>query len=175
MYYNRKGDNGTSRIGKKVFSKTSFFIETLGQLDELVSIIGVTKLKTKGKIKIILHEIQEDLFIIQARVASKMLNSLKSAPDFGIDKTIKCENYIDKISKELKTIRSFIIPGSTPLSAEIDYLRAKTRTVERAFLRTNFDDQNVKKYLNRLSSLLFVIARLYGQKKGNKEFGPSYK
>jgi len=82
-FYTGKGDGGKSYVGKKSVSKTCLEIEALGQLDELNSMIGVLKShKVSKDLRRILHEIQENLFIVQSHVANIMLNEKFKVPEF---------------------------------------------------------------------------------------------
>lgn len=176
LFYTRKGDDGKSRIGKKVVKKTCLEVEALGQLDELNSMIGVLKSqKISKKLEDILHQVQEDLFIIQSQVAAVMINGKFKVPEFKNFKVKDVERSIDEMEKKLKPVKKFIISGANKNSAWLDLLRAKSRNVERSVLRIDRADKldpEIKKYLNRLSSLFFALARW--EARGKKESNPKY-
>lgn len=185
MLYTRKGDKGdTSFFGcNQRFLKNSALVEALGSIDEINSLLGICKVKS-GKIKIkisgkniflteIIEQIQQDLFIIQANLA-------------GADKKITAEkvkyleNIIDEIEKQLPPIKSFFISGGSELSAFFDYARAVSRRAERGVINLNESKKNkitaeVLAFLNRLSSVLYAIARILNFKAGKKEKSPSYR
>ena len=176
-FYTGKGDGGKSYVGKKSVSKTCLEIEALGQLDELNSMIGVLKShKVSKDLRRILHEIQENLFIVQSHVANIMLNEKFKVPEFKNIKIKEAEEIIEIIEKKLPPLRKFVISGANQTSAWLDLMRAKSRNVERSVLKIKkIDrlDQGLRTYLNRLSSLFFALAR---QEAGNKkENNPSYK
>ncbi len=177
LFYTRKGDKGVSHIGKTKVSKTCLEVEALGQLDELNSMIGILKSqKTSKELKNILHQIQENLFIVQAHVANIMMGQSFQAPSFKSLKINEAEKIIDRIEKKLKPIRGFIISGVNQTSSWLDFLRAKSRNVERSVLKIGKVEKlnpDIKAYLNRLSSLLFALARWEARDK--KEKHPSYK
>lgn len=177
VFYTGKGDKGTSYVGKKSVSKTCLEIEALGQLDELNSMLGVLKSRKISKnLKKVLHEVQENLFIIQSHVANIMLDQKFKVPEFKNIKIKEIEKIIDDIEKELPPLKKFIISGANPTSAWLDLLRAKSRNVERSVLKIkhiNRLNSDIKAYLNRLSSLFFALARY--EAKGNKEKNPQYK
>lgn len=177
IFYTGKGDRGRSYVGKKSVEKTCFEVEALGQLDELNSMLGVLKNnEISENLKKTLHEIQENLFIIQSHVANIMLNENFKAPDFKKIKIKKAENIIDDIERKLPPLRKFIIPGTNQTSAWLDLMRAKSRNVERDVLRIGKIDQlsqEIRTYLNRLSSLFFALARW--EARGEKEGNPSYR
>lgn len=185
LFYTRKGDNGISHVGKKRVNKTCLEVEALGELDELNSMIGVLKSlptqagqKISPTLKNILHQIQESLFIIQANVAEIMLNTGFKIPEFKNSKLKEIEKLIDNIETKLKPARGFIISGSNFVSAWLDFLRAKSRKVERDVLKIkkiNKLDQNIKSYLNRLSSLFFALARMEAKSAKSKEANPAYR
>ena len=188
MLYTRKGDAGTTKVldSKERFSKASVMAEALGCLDELNSFLGVCKFKARqtqeGGVKLgkkgvltsdILREVQENLFIIQAQVA-------------GADKKIvsgkvkKLEQIVDVIEGEIPPLKGFSIAGGTELSALLDVARTIARRTERRIIAVH--DSGERKltahtlaYLNRLSSLLFALARLSNHRSGITEELPSYR
>lgn len=181
LFYTRKGDDGKSRIGKKTIYKLNPFVNALGELDKLNSFVGIVKShKISPFLKKQLHQVQEDLFIIQADVSYAMLREKRTPPFFNPQKTEDVEKVIDSIEKILKPVRKFVISGTTHTSAWLDYLRALSRSVERSVLAIARDkrgkpiiNQDILPYLNRLSSLFFALARR--EARGKKEQHPSYK
>lgn len=175
MLYTGKGDNGQTKIFhcKQSLSKSSVIAEALGTLDEVNSYLGVIKSKTEGENIKIVQRIQENLFIIQAEVAG--------APK-KIDKKeiLKMEKIINAIEKELPPIKTFFISGATFLSAEFDFARTLVRRAERRVVAVSEEglikiSPNTLTYLNRLSSLLYALARHLAYKSGIKESAPAYK
>lgn len=181
IYYTGKGDKGRSYVGKKSFTKTNLFVEALGELDELNSMLGVLK-ASSARLRKTLHQVQEDLFIIQANLAYAMLKEKRKPPIFPVSKLAWSERIIDDIERCLKSAKGFVIPGATVLSAQLDVLRARSRKVERVALRaackpngTFLINPDIFPYLNRLSSLLFALARDEAIRAGKKERHPTYK
>lgn len=173
MFYTGKGDKGRTYIfacSKKI-SKNSSVVEALGSVDELNSLLGVcgAKAKRNRSFKKILEEVQNDLFSIQAEIAGakKSLNKLR---------TRKIEELIDDIEKKLPKIKSFVMSGGTELASLLDYARAVARRAERRLvgLGSKKISMEAVKYMNRLSSLLFAMARLENSKNGVKEKKPRY-
>tara|TARA_Y100000310_G_scaffold208118_1_gene208649 strand:+ start:10053 stop:10610 length:558 start_codon:yes stop_codon:yes gene_type:complete len=185
MLYTRRGDTGDTGFfgSKKRASKGGACPEALGALDELNSLLGVVKTHEQANFSIekrdedlqaIIFFIQQSLFIIGSEIA-------------GADKTItkKKVEYIEEIIaccvKGLPEIKTFCIPGGTHISALLDYARATSRRLERAVIRAVKEDRDVKvgkhslQFLNRLSSLLYALARLANAKSGINEESPDYK
>jgi cob(I)alamin adenosyltransferase len=174
MLYTGKGDGGTTKIfgcDQQRISKSSAVIEALGALDELNSWIGFCRAKNAG-LKT-LERVQQNLFIIQAEVAG--------APGKTIIKTkvSALGREVNAIEKKLPPIKSFFLPGATLLGGALDYARTLARRAERAVVRAR--EENPKligpfslAYLNRLSSLLYALARLANHKSGIKETPPTY-
>lgn len=180
LFYTRKGDKGKSYVGRRSVSKTCLEVEALGQLDELNSMIGVLKagVKTSPTLNSTLHQVQEDLFIIQSHVANVMLGESFKVPEFKEQKVKAVEKIIDNIESKLPPIKKFIISGANQTSAWLDLMRAKSRNAERTVLKIkkiNKLDQNIRNYLNRLSSLFFALARWEAKRSGKKEKNPLYK
>lgn len=190
MLYTRKGDKGdTSAFNcKQRFSKNSTLIEALGSLDELNSLLGICKtkaIKFKFKIKTttitcdssgIIENIQNNLFIIQAKIAAISKDSDKKITQ---EKISDIEKIIDAIEKELSPIKSFFLPGGSELAAYLDYARAVSRRAERKVV-TYFENEKIQPndeslaYLNRLSSLLYALTRFINFKLKIKEKPPLY-
>lgn len=154
-------------------------MSALGDLDELNSLLGIIKNLTSppgGEISVIIQQIQEDLFIIQAHVASDMFEKLYKPPQFTKNKVATLEREIARFETKLNPIHKFVIPGMNEDSAWLDYARTIARRVERSVLRFSEKEKiapEILAYLNRLSSLLFVMARVAA--KNSKEKNPKYK
>src|SRR3989344_476432 len=187
MLYTRKGDDGKTRLfgtKRRVF-KLSRDIEALGALDELNASLGIayalvhesgagrklrgTKIggQTLGNI---LFELLNNLFIIQAEVAGADKTIQKKQVDF-------LEEITDSVEKIIPPIRSFTLPGATIISAHLDRSRTLARRAERrvrGLSKNRMPSENTLHYLNRLSSVLFALARFVAFKAGKKEEKPRY-
>jgi cob(I)alamin adenosyltransferase len=189
MLYTGKGDGGTTKTfgcDQQRISKSSELPEALGTLDELNSFLGLAKVRAKqvqdtgvavGKKRIpmskILQSIQETLFIVQAEVAG-------APKKVGKLKVTEVETIVNTIEKVIPPITTFSIAGGTELSAILDVARTLSRRAERRVvavdeLQLRKISPNTKAYLNRLSSLLFALARLANHTSGINEESPSYK
>ena len=121
----------------------------------------------------ILHEAQEQLFIIQAELAGADMTTVES-------KVRELEAIIESISNELPPIRTFFIAGGTRLAALCDTCRTVARRAERRVVAVAEEGSvtvgaETKAYLNRLSSLLYALARLANHQTGIVEEAPDYK
>lgn len=184
MLYTRKGDNGTTKTFgcDQRISKSSNIAEALGTLDEINSFLGVCKVKSSEKgykvptgelFEKVVHDVQQNLFIVQAELAGSDMT-------ISEEKVKEIENYIDTIEKELPPIKSFFISGGSELAAFFDFARTVSRRAERRVVGVS--DEGIRKvgdytkaYLNRLSSLLYALARLSNHFSGIKEEPPTYK
>jgi len=184
MLYTRKGDDGkTKTFGcDQRISKSSAIAEALGSLDEINSFLGLCKIETE-KEKFLLpdgtttareiHSIQNNLFIIQAELAGSKMSITK-------EKVEEIEIAVDYIEKELPEIKSFFISGGTKLAVYFDIARTTARRAERRVIEVDEEgkikvSENTKAYLNRLSSLLYALARLANHRAGIIEESPNYK
>ena len=183
MLYTRKGDNGTTKTFgcDQRISKSSIIAEALGSLDEMNSFLGFCKVKAKkeklliGKLNVdqIVHDIQKNLFIIQAELAGASMS-------IGEEKIKELEKIIDSIEKELPPIKTFFISGGTELASIFDIARTISRRAERRVIVVA-DESKIeikpftKAYLNRLSSVLYAFARLSNYRAGITEQSPDYK
>lgn len=178
MLFTGKGDDGTTSLfgscSSERLSKISPTFEALGSVDELNSFLGICKVmadkvKIKGfDIHDIVHNIQESLFIIQAELGGAE-HSLTN------QKITELEGLIKKIEHELPIINNFFIPGASELGSLFDYARSLSRRTERNVLKSEHKiSDSTKAYLNRLSSILYALARLVNHKLGKTEDKPSY-
>ncbi|HEY4510655.1 MAG TPA: cob(I)yrinic acid a,c-diamide adenosyltransferase [Candidatus Paceibacterota bacterium] len=181
--YTGKGDKGdTSFFGStRRFSKHSLRVEALGGLDEVNSLLGLCKVKAEtGKMRSVaevLEGVQNDLFIIQAEVASYYAPKGTPVKRLSKKNIEAMESVIKGIEDRLDPIRSFTIAGGTELAALLDYARAVARRIERVAVALNSKEKvsaESLRYLNRLSSLLFALARFSNKKRGIKEKSPRY-
>lgn len=159
--YTRTGDEGmTSLYGGKRISKAACQVETYGSIDELTSYIGlvVVKLKNKNDINLLVT-IQKDLYQIMGYLSGAKIDLSQ------LEKAVtQFEKKIDGLEKKLPKLHRFILPGGTEISSWFHILRVICRRAERNVV--GFDNNIIiVKYLNRLSDLLFVMARTYGKNK----------
>ncbi len=163
--YTKTGDKGsTSLFGGKRISKSNIRIETYGTVDELNAAIGVAICEvTSEKIKKTLAKIQNDLFIVGGDLATP-LNEEKMKILRTTDKMVTClENEIDIFDVKLEKLKNFILPGGTKSAALLHFARTICRRTERKVVELSETEQindEIVKYLNRLSDLLFIFARV---------------
>lgn len=176
MYYTGKGDKGTSKLfeGKERLLKSDSIFEVLGTLDELNSFLGICSFEAKANSDIYQQIIQEqnNLFICQAHFAEAKIK----IPE---DLVSNLELRIQKIAKNIKERKNFVLPGGSRLSASLDFSRTLARKTERRALslplenRVNYNEL-VYVYLNRLSSFLYVLARYANDLSEIDELAPKY-
>jgi len=163
----KKGDKGnTSLYQGKMVSKDHLRIEACGSLDELSSYLGLAKSMIKGKnIVTLIESIQKDLFILATEMVTeiKSLGKLKKRIDSSlIDHLNKAILEIED-KKGLK-IKGFKLSGKSSASSVLDIARTITRRVERRVVtlarKKLLKNKYILIYLNRLSDLLFLLARL---------------
>lgn len=172
-----KGDGGTTKVfgcDQQRISKSSELPEALGALDELNAFLGFAKMRAAGEERIarILRETQETLFIIQAEVAGADKHVQEDAVQ-------KIEEIVNAIEKEIPPLKGFSIAGGTELSALLDVARTLARRAERRLVAVAEAGvrelpPTTKAYMNRLSSLLFALARLANHLVGVAEENPKY-
>lgn len=181
MFYTKKGDDGftDSYACHQRFSKGSVLAESLGSLDEINSLLGWCRAKSGGfgqvagwELGDLVADMQEQLFLIQAEVAG-------ADKRISLRATEKLEAVIEQIDAELPPIKNFILSGETELSAMFDYARAVARRTERrlsagALLGGVKLSAPAQTYLNRLSSVLYALARWCNYRLGAVEKSPHY-
>lgn len=177
MLYTRKGDDGTTKTLKSNgrVLKCSETINALGCVDEINSFLGLCKVKSQDVnlgLEEAIYEIQNNLFIIQAELAG-------CDKTITIDKVTKLEKLIDDIEIQLPPITHFILAGGSEISTLFDIARTMARKAERNIISSIVLEEvtisyETKCYLNRLSSILYAMARFANFKLGIAETGPKY-
>ena len=166
--YTKTGDSGeTSLVGGLRVAKHSLRPEAFGEVDELNSIIGLVRTNLpvgkKEDIDKLLERVQNELFDLGADLAtpegSKYSDKALRISTLQVD---RLENEIDFYNKDLNELKSFVLPGGSILSSWLHFARTATRRAERKITKLASEEginNNVITYINRLSDLLFVIAR----------------
>lgn len=162
--YTKTGDSGnTSLFGGKRVDKDNQRIEAYGTVDELNSVLGIVLTEnTNDKTRKILSSIQESLFVIGAELATPLDVESKAIIPITDEEIKILENYIDELDAELTPLKNFILPGGTKSASMLHFARTVCRRAERRIVEID-KSENISKiiiaYINRLSDLLFVIAR----------------
>ena len=172
--YTRTGDGGdTGLFGGGRVPKSHIRVEAYGAVDELNAALGLSvEAIADEEIREWLGRIQQDLFSVGASLATPGAEdgSARAAiPPLPVRRIQEMEGWIDLATEEAPGLRSFILPGGTRGAASLHLARTICRRAERAVVRLNHEetsDPNVVKYLNRLSDLLFALARLENCREG---------
>jgi cob(I)alamin adenosyltransferase len=175
--YTRTGDEGTTGLfGGGRVAKDDPRVEAYGDVDELNATLGLARaIEPEPRIDEILVAVQRDLFGLGALLATpdpvKMREQLAKA---RIDdaRIAQLEHAIDECEAELTPLRAFIIPGGTPKSATLHVARTVCRRAERRVVHLSHSvdlPALAAIYLNRLSDLLFVLARVAARRAGAGE------
>jgi cob(I)alamin adenosyltransferase len=163
--YTRVGDDGTTRLGTgKQVPKDALRIEAYGDVDELNSQIGVALAAGLSEpLGDALSRIQNELFHLGSDLCVPEEDKKKlQVPKIGQDHVDALEKLIDELSEGLGPLENFILPGGTIGAAQLHVARTVCRRAERrvvALSRKEAVSEHVRKYLNRLSDALFVMAR----------------
>lgn len=183
-YYTAKGDGGMTGVfgcsPRVRFSKGDGRFEALGGVDELNCFVGWCR-SVAGRSKIpasrrkefldALRFLQENLFVVQAELGG-------GAKRLSGERVKDIERRIAGFADAFPPVRSFVVPGATELGAALDITRAVARRVERAFIRGRKRRARagdaVAGFLNRVSSLLYVLARYVNHAQGASERAPTY-
>jgi cob(I)alamin adenosyltransferase len=177
--YTRTGDRGdTGLFGGGRVPKDHPRVEAYGEVDELNAAIGLARsIEMMPRIDEVLVPIQRDLFSLGALLATphpdKVRQQLEKAR-IDDDRIAQLERAIDDGEAELEPLTAFIVPGGTPKSAALHVARTVCRRAERRVIALQHDGSIeippiVVRYLNRLSDLLFVLARVANRRAGAAE------
>lgn len=176
--YTRTGDTGsTGLVGGARIEKDAAKVEAYGDIDELNAQLGVCKeLANETAATLILDmliTIQNELFDIGAELATPSEAHWEGMLKAQAQHVQQLESWIDKLNETLPILRSFILPGGSLLSAQIHVARTVCRRAERHICKLNKLEAVspfILQYVNRLSDLLFVMARAVVHAEGKPEY-----
>lgn len=170
MLYTGKGDQGyTDLLGGRV-PKYAARPETFGTLDEATSAIGLARAFAQAEeTKQILVQVQRDLYVMMAELAfaPQIEQQTYRITEAHVE---RLEQTIDQLGTQVPIGRHFVLPGDTVQGAALDFARTVVRRAERLVARLYHEgemhNEALLAYLNRLSSLLFVLARFEDHRAG---------
>ena len=171
--YTRTGDKGeTGLVGGGRVPKDSLRVQAYGNIDELNSVLGIARAFLKDKeLDSLIEELQKDLFLAGADLASPT-QSERAVPRITKEKITEMERTIDKLEEGLPHLKFFILPGGGQAGAILHFARTVARRAERSIVTLSksekINDQMIS-YINRLSDLLFVMARLANYRENTLE------
>jgi cob(I)alamin adenosyltransferase len=171
--YTRKGDKGeTSLFGSRRVPKDSPLVEAYGTIDELNSLLGVVISGSKNPQTVrFLLEIQRMLFVAGAD-ASYDFGSRERVPRIVARDVLSIEKMTDDLLASLPPLRNFILPGGSRTGAQLQLARAVCRRAERRLVTASKSEAinpELVPFFNRLSSLLFNLARRANRSAGRRE------
>ena len=172
--YTRTGDTGETSLfdGTRV-SKADRRVEAYGEVDELNAWLGFARSPALDPdLEEALVAIQRDLFALGARLAdpASRIASRVTKATLGDDDIARLEGLIDRLETELPPLTRFILAGGSPAGAALHVARAVCRRAERRMMALEPPPEPVLiRYINRLSDLLFVMARVANRRSGAAE------
>lgn len=168
--YTRTGDEGMTGIhGGERVPKDDIRIEANGCLDELNTLFGVIRsmLPETDEWQEKLYFIQRNMMIVMSHVATPSAIRDRNPNELPQNLDKFCEDWMDEMMPQIEDNGYFILPGGTPLAAQLQYARAVARRAERRLWtldRTDAVPREILRFINRLSDLLFVMARFEMQR-----------
>ena len=177
--YTRKGDRGeTGLFGGPRVPKDDPRVEAYGSVDELNAALGLAlALDTGGLLdESRVTEVQGDLFTVGARLAAadpERAHRKGAVPALEPERVTALEGWIDELDREIPPLKAFILPGGGPVGAQLHAARTVCRRAERRTLPLLEAQPELAEvvlpYLNRLSDLLFTLARVANERGGQAE------
>lgn len=166
--YTKTGDDGTTGLGDgSRISKDALRIDALGAVDELNCAIGrVLAAEVPAEVRQCLDRVQHDLFEVGAEL------SLPGQVRIREGQVTRLERELDGFNEGLHPLKEFILPGGTPAAADAHYARAVCRRTERALVALGKHEEtgdDSRRYVNRLSDLLFVLTRVLNRAGGRED------
>jgi cob(I)alamin adenosyltransferase len=173
--YTRTGDGGDTALfdGTRV-PKSDPRVSTYGDVDELNAWLGLVRAHgVPDDVSSMLERIQRDLFALGAKLAdpARKIAPRVTKADIGPEAVARLEGWIDALDQELPPLRRFILAGGSPPGATLHVARTVCRRAERAMVALGAGevDGDLLTYVNRLSDLLFVMARAVNHRAGAAE------
>lgn len=165
--YTKTGDAGTTGLqGGVRISKSNDRIKAYGNVDEINSIFGIIlSHKVDADIEKLFKKIQNELFVLGSDLSNPNLDDKKNRVTITMIKDL--EDDIDKFEQELNPLSNFILPGGSHASSLVHFARTVTRRTETKVISLSEKEKinnQCQVYLNRLSDLLFVIARVLNKR-----------
>ena len=175
--YTKTGDGGeTGLFGGGRVPKDHPRTAAYGDVDELNSAIGVARATAPAELfDELLQAVQRDLFAIGGQLATPEPEKVAKAIEKAVlppERAVSFERVMDEAEEELPPLRAFVLPGGTPKAAALHLARTVCRRAERSVVRLAREDEvppEILVYLNRLSDLLFTLARLANHRAGTPD------
>ncbi|MBP8274409.1 MAG: cob(I)yrinic acid a,c-diamide adenosyltransferase [Acidobacteria bacterium] len=171
--YTKTGDAGeTGLFGGARVSKADPRVDSYGAVDEANACLGVVRAAgVPAEIDAMLDRIQRDLFALGAQLADGRPDpkAFEGKTRLGEDDITRLEQWIDQLESELPPLKHFILAGGSPAGAALHLARTVCRRAERRMVTVQGINSVQLIYVNRLSDLLFVIARAVNQRAGVPE------
>jgi cob(I)alamin adenosyltransferase len=179
--YTRSGDGGQTRlVGGKAAPKDARRIEAYGTIDELNAVLGLARAfndPAAGRagltLDTLLRRLQNELFDLGSELATPPEAVYEGMYRVGAADVTALERAIDECQKDLQPLESFVLPGGGRVAAFLHQARTVCRRAERELVRLSREEAVGEwpiKYVNRLSDLLFVLARWIGHHLGEPEY-----
>jgi cob(I)alamin adenosyltransferase len=187
-YFTGTGDDGNSRVGGRKISKRDPVLAVLGMLDELNSWVGLCRVEARREfpaqavgdiaIDLALKDIQNDLFVAQAELAATVFGKGPGPVYRILDSHVSSlEVLVEELDLKIPALTQFVVSGGTELAARLHVARTIARRVERGAVGLSAVHElpaPLQRYLNRLSSALFALARYAVRRAGVSEEHPRY-
>jgi len=172
--YTKTGDGGdTSLFGGGRVGKEDVRVDAYGQVDELNAAVGLARSMNLGEMDALAGRIQDQLFTLGAVLATPAgTKAAANVPPLKPEWASEMERAIDAFDKEITGLSTFILPAGTQAAAALHLARTVCRRAERRvvpLLRAGKVGSDVVVYLNRLSDLLFTMARVANHRAGVKD------
>lgn len=174
--YTRRGDRGeTDLFGGGRVAKDDLRVAAYGDVDELNACVGVAAAATEqDDLGAFMHQIQNSLFDLGSQLATPRASHQEKyqLPTVDLARIEELEHEIDRLEGELEPLKSFILPGGSAGAAALHHARTVCRRAERSAValdRAETLDPAIVQYLNRLSDLLFTMARVANSRLGRED------
>lgn len=176
--YTKRGDKGeTDLLGGSKARKDSLKVESYGCIDEASSFIGIARYYSKNTVvKERLKAIQNKLLVLGGLLASDIKGREMMKDQISEEDVKLLEKYIDEYNEKLPPLKYFILPGDEEVAVHFHVARTVIRRAERRIVSLKSEEADldplIQKYVNRLSDLMFVLAR-YSEEVENKKWKSS--
>ncbi len=173
-FYTANGDLGITHIGNKKLSKNFSLIGGLGDIDEFITVLGIASLYVKNrKLLEIIGKLQNYLFSVGSEIAGYIDKNFSPKVKITDSDIRRIEQYINELGKYTGSISKFILPGGSPGAIYLQNARAIARRTERSVIKIKESkiivSNTLLKFMNRISTLIFLMGLYENKKQGIKE------
>ena len=169
-YYTGAGDKGKTSVAGKRIGKDNDIIKAIGDVDEVSAALGHAYSFIEDlEVRDILKELERSMYVIGSELSGYLKIAKSKVKPINGDDLGYLEKTIESLSKRIEPMQKFVYPNGSRGATAINVSRAVARRAERSIIKSGVGGESMLKYMNRISSLLFVLFRYVNKLDGSTE------